>query len=295
MNETKESIKDVCVNNRLSIGVLAAIYFLIFATTFKEWLLDCWELDDFSHCLLIPVISGYILWTLKDEISRYKITGGKFGLFILLASIGVFFYGYGYSWNIFQRIGLVGVFIGLVGFIFGTKFITSQFFPLFYLIFAIPIPFVVYGKISRFLRGMVTTISASILQVMNIPAYNEGNILVVGDYHLGVVDACSGIRSIMAILSIAILFTYLFKSGVLGGILLASLTLPVAVAMNIVRVLTMAIALHQYNLDLTEGTLHDVLGFFIFSLIITLMYLSWRFIKWLLYLEDQEVIKGSPA
>ena len=270
-------------------------YFILFGRVFTDWATDCWNLDDFSHCLLIPVVSGYIIYSNRKSIASSECSGGTLGLIILLFSLGAFFYGFGHSWSIFERIGALGCLIGLVGYLFGGKLIRLQAFPLFYLILAIPIPFVIYGKISRGLRGVVTSLSASILQVVKIPAYNQGNVLVVDDHLLGVVDACSGIRSIMAIVSVAILFTYLFKAGILGSIFLTGLTLPVAVAMNVTRVLTMAIFLYKYDVDLTEGPAHDALGFFIFALIILLMYFGWLFAKWLFDLEEKKPLEKSFA
>ena len=272
--------------NRWKILVAFILYFILFQRVYIEWAIDCWNLDDFSHCLLIPLVSGYILYSHRKSIASNKQSGGTLGLSLMLVSMAVFFYGFGHSWSIFERIGTVGCLIGLVGYLFGSKLIRIQAFPLFYLILAIPIPFVIYGKISRALRGIVTSLSASILHVIKIPAYNQGNVLVVDEHVLGVVDACSGIRSIMAIISVAILFTYLFKAGIWGGIILTALTLPIAVSMNIIRVLTMAFFLFKFNLDLTEGALHSALGFGIFALIIIFMYAGWLFVKWLLNLED---------
>ena len=272
-----------------------AVYCILFGRVITEWAIDCWNLDDFSHCLLIPVVSGYVLYTHRKSISSSPHSGGMLGLIFLVLSIFTFFYGFCYSWSIFERIGAVGCLIGLAGYLFGIKIIRRQAFPLFYLILAIPIPFVIYGKISRALRGVVTSLSASILHVVNIPAYNEGNVLVVDEHLLGVVDACSGIRSIMAIISVAVLFAYLFKAGIVGSIFLTGLTLPIAVSMNVIRVLMMAIFLYKFNVDLTEGTLHDLLGLLIFALIIAFMYAAWQFTKWLLDIENNESMQRSFA
>lgn len=292
---TEKSVYEQWKSNRLMISIVIALYVILFGSVLKEWAMDCWELDDFSHCLLIPGISFYILYTEKKVLATCNVSTSKFGLILSIVSFLLYFYGFTHSWSVFERIGMVGCLVGFIGFIFGTKFIRSQIFPFLYLILAIPIPFVIYSKISLGLRGIVTTISASFLQIIGVPAYNDGNLLVVGDHLLGVVDACSGIRSIMAILSVAILFTYIFKSGILGGICLTSLTLPVAVAMNILRVLTMAVFIYKYNIDLTEGLLHTLLGFLIFALIILIMYLSWQFIKWLFFIENHIITQESEA
>ena len=274
------------------LGTLV-VYSILFGRVLVEWAIDCWNLEDFSHCLLIPIISGYILYSHRESIASIQLSGGVVGLCLLFSSLAVYFYGFGHSWSIFERIGAVGCIIGLCGYLLGLKFLRDQAFPLFYLALAIPIPFVIYGKISRMLRGIVTSLSASLLHLLDIPAYNQGNVLVVGEHFLGVVDACSGIRSIMAIVSVAILFTYLFKAGIWGSLFLTSLTLPVAVSMNVVRVLAMAIFLFKFDIDLTEGTLHTALGLIIFALIIIVMYAGWLFIKWLLNLNDQEPLSKS--
>ena len=80
------------------------------------------------------------------------------------------------SLNVFQRLGALGCLVGLIGFLTGSKFLLSQPFPFCYLILCIPIPFVYYSKFSIALRGIVTRMSASILQLSNVPAFNDGNV-----------------------------------------------------------------------------------------------------------------------
>ena len=286
MTGNLDTIEKIWFQQRWKIIGIVIMYGFLFSTVWNQWAQDCWNLEDFSHCLLIPCISGAILYQNRKKICQLNLSSGNLGLVILCGSLLIYFYGLGVNLNVFKRIGALGSLVGLIGYLFGTRLLKNQVFAFFYIFLCIPIPFVLYSKFSIMLRGIVTRLTASILQIMQIPAINDANVLIVGEHHLGVVDACSGIRSIMAIFSIAILFTYLFKSGIIGGAFLALLTLPVAIAMNILRVLLMAYFIYKFGIDLTIGVPHQILGFSIFFFIVLFMYLGWIFISWFLQIEQ---------
>lgn len=276
------TLGEVWGRQRFWLLLIALLYLALFWPAIAQWYSDCREMDDFSHCLLIPFICGGILFYKRREILKLPWSRGYLGLVVFLLSLPVYFSGLGFYFNAFQRIGAYGCFIGLAAFLFGTRLVRSRPFPFLYLSLAIPLPFELHQNLAIKLRGIATALSASFLQLLGVPALNDGNILSFGEHRLDVVDACSGIRSLMAIVSLALLFSYLFKSGWIGGAMLLVLSLPVVVLANVFRIVFQAWFLHYWNLDFTQGLSHDILGMVVFMLSMALLYAAWIFLRWLL-------------
>jgi exosortase len=285
MSDVPQTVSEQIKRERWGIAIAAALFTALFWDTIRQWALDCWELQDFSHCLLVPPVAFWLLWRRRREIGALPAGPSLIGLGILVLSLAIFGYGYARTLNVFQRLGTVGSVIGLAATFCGPRLLRRHPFPFAFLILALPIPYVIYTQISLVLKGLVTKLAASFLYHIGIPAIDRGNIIEIGDLSLGVVDACSGIRSVMAIVSVTLLLAYLERSGFLGGCLLALLTLPIAVALNILRILIMAVSLYRFEVDLTEGVAHEVLGLVIFALILALVYSGWLFVRWLLVLK----------
>ena len=269
-----------------AIGIAYAV---VFWKVLGDWARYCWTTDDFSHCLLIPGMVAYLVYRDRTRIGRLEVSSGAPGLATVVLSLCCYFFGLGYSFNIFMRVGAVGTFLGIAAVLFGWKLLRRQVFPVFFLMFAIPVPFVVYSSIALEMRGLVTDLSASVLQMLGIAAVNDGNVLQVADVRLGVVDACSGIRSLMAIVSLAVLISYVVRSGVLPAVLLVLFVLPAAILGNTIRVVVIAISLQSFGVDLTEGVGHSVLGFVVFLFSLACIGGGWLCIQWVVRGPGPEV------
>jgi exosortase len=239
------------------------------------------EDPDLSYGFLIPVVSAAILFANRKSLRTLPARKSLLGLVVLLGSIAIFFAGILSFTNILQRLAVCGTIVGAVWFVFGSAVFRSHAFPFFYLIVAIPPPLFLINPPRMALKTFVTRLSADSLSLFGYPVQAEGNILAIADHHLEVADACSGVRSLLATLSTAILFCYLFRTGYARGTLLILTAVPVTVAVNIIRIVVVAVALVSFDRDLTGGVAHDVTGFVVFSLGIAALYLSWCFYEWL--------------
>jgi len=202
------------------------------------------------------------------------------GLVVLFLSLLVFSVGYMSFTNILQRLACWGALVGAVGFLLGTALLRAAPFPFFFLLFSIPPPFTILSPIRIGLKGFATRLSADALGLLGMAASPEGNVLAIDDHRLEVADACSGIRSLMAIVSTAVLFSYLFRTGLWKGLALALVAIPVTVAVNVVRVVVIAVLLGKFDIDVTTGASHEILGLAVFVLSLLLLYSSWRFCDW---------------
>jgi exosortase len=266
--------------SRVWVALAALAFAALFWPTIRG-LAECWLDDpDFSHGFLIPVIGGAILFSNRARIGSIAERRSTAGLIVLLASLGFYFAGCLSFTNVIERLALWGALIGSVWYLLGPAVLAAQPFPFFFLLLAIPPPYFLLLPIRLALKGFATRLSADALVLVGYPAFPEGNVLSLGEYRLEVADACSGIRSLMAIISTAILFAYLFEAGPWKGFVLTATAIPVTVAVNVLRIIIIAVALESFQVDWTHGAEHELVGFAVFGVSLGLLYASWRFYGW---------------
>ena len=270
-------------------AVLATLvgFAVLFFPTAAGLATAAWEDDDFSHCLLVPFVSGAILLSRRRSIAACSIGKHTLGVAALAVALVLFAVGRATNINVFQRVGMLGAIVAWILALLGGSVVWNNRFPFFFLVMAVPLPFDVYSQLSIRLRDLATRLSAGMLQVTGIPVFNDGNLLHVGDEDLKVADACSGIRSLLAIISVALLLGYLMEAGLVKGAIVAAVAVPVTLAVNAFRIYITAVALHSWEIDLREGTLHECMGFLTFALSLCLLWAAWWGVEW--------VARGRPS
>ncbi|MEM7233570.1 MAG: exosortase/archaeosortase family protein [Planctomycetota bacterium] len=245
-----------------------------------------WEDPDFSHGFLVPVISFILAYSARDKLSALPGTRSTAGLACLVGSLAIYTFGHVAVYNVAERIGMWGIFVGALWFLFGGPLAYAVRFPLFFALFSFPPPRFILNRVRLELKEFATRVSSDLLATTGYDANPEGNVLVVGEHILEVADACSGVRSLTAIFATSILFAHLFQTGVLKGSLLVLTSIPVTILVNVLRIIIVAASLVSFNLDLTSGFLHDLVGYAVFGLSLGFLYVSWRFYDWLLRWES---------
>ena len=166
---------------------------------------------------------------------------------------------------------MVPVLAGLIIYFFGFQMFKELLFPLFLLLFMIPVPSQIYSTLTIPLQLFVSRVSAGIANLLGIPIYREGNVINLPEYTLQVVEACSGLRSMISLLTLSAIFAYMtLKSNLLRTLLFIT-GIPAAIAVNIFRVLLMIMAFYYFQYDLTQGSVHTVFGVVIFILALAII------------------------
>jgi exosortase len=182
-----------------------------------------------------------------------------------------------------QRTSILISLIGLLLLIGGTKLIRILLFPLLLLPFMIPIPQVIYNEITFPLQLFASSVAESTLSLLNIPVYRDGNVLHLASQDLSVAEACSGIRSLLSLTFLSLVYAYFFdrKVWMRWALLLGSI--PLCILANSVRV-TLTGVLSEINTELAKGFFHEVEGWIIFIvdlvLLIALHFTINRIYKW---------------
>ncbi len=253
----------------LLLGVVVLLlYFPVLRVLVRQW----WDDPNYSHGFLVPVFCAYVLWERRRELSELAPKPTSAGLIVLLGSIAVLFLGSLGAELFLARVSLLGVIIGLLLFLHGWPMVKRMAFPLAALLLMIPIPGVIYYQLVFPLQLFASQLAATALQASHImPVFREGNILVLPSARLEVAEACSGIRSLMSLLTIAIIYGYLSENKTWVRWLLCLLIVPIAVLSNSARVVFAAIASEYIGMSAVEGTSHFLSGIFLFLVAIMML------------------------
>ncbi len=258
------------------LASLAGVFLYIFSPTWLS-LYRVWSSsDDYSHGFLIVPLSLYILWMKREELKAAPINP-PWWFFppVLLALLLYIVAVYGAILTL-RPLAMVATLAAGVLFLFGWQVFRICAFPLFLLLFMIPVPAQIYAQITLPLQLLVTKMAVSISQGMGIMIFREGNVIYLPDHVLQVVEACSGLRSIMALITLGVLSSYFLLRSVVLRTIITAAAIPIAIFVNVIRVLLMIFAFYYWDFDLTEEPIHTFFGLAIFGLAILLFFLLIR-------------------
>ena len=247
-------------------GILV-ISFVVAYMPVLQRLVSVWNVsEEYSHGFFIIPISLYIIWGKKDVLFAVPVAPSIWGGVLIVVSLLFYMLAHTAEILTLAPITMITTIAGIVIFCFGFPLFKALLFPICFLFFMIPIPSQIYAALTVPLQLFVTKISVGMGGILNIPIYREGNVIHIPDHTLQVVAACSGLRSMIALLTLSAIFGYItLKSNLLRMILFVS-GVPVAIFVNIIRVFLMIAAFYYFNYDLAEGSVHTVFGMGIFVL-----------------------------
>lgn len=261
------------------IGSLAliALMYPLFAKAIKEIALICWESPDYSHGILLPFISGYFLYQDRSEIINslyqslnvskaikiliYSVLCSLFVVSCLIAFLGQISELNFFSWFSFFLTLHLTIFLCL-----GVPFALKISLPLWLIFTAKPLPDILVPKLFFPLQVFSAKISYATLKLLNVPSYLKGNIIEIPHMSLMVEEACSGMRSVLAFLSIALITLMASKLNWVRSILVIFSALVLAIALNTARVAITGLLAHFVSAKAAEGFFHEFSGLITFSI-----------------------------
>ena len=264
-------------NNKLAISnvVLFILAFgFLYWTTIYGMVMDWYIDENYSHGFLIPFISGYFYWQMRDRVRSVEKTRSVSGLLILIAGLTIFLIGYLSGEQFTMRFSMLIVVAGAVIYTCGTGYFKAVSFPFIYLIFMIPLPYLIYDSVAFPLKLLVSKVSVEFLSFIGILVLREGNIIHLASTTLEVADACSGIRSIISLLALSTAIAYLTQKGWVKRMILIVLAVPIAVFVNAIRVIVTGILAERYGAAAAEGFFHEFAGLVIFGVAIVMLIAS---------------------
>lgn len=243
-------------------------------------LVSQWNNDeDMGHGFFVPFIAGYIAWQKRDQLLGRPLTPNYWGLALILFAGLQMYIGTLGAELFLARTAFVEAVIGTVLFLGGSYAIRVMAFPLLLLFFMIPIPAVIYNRITFPLQLFASQVAAFTLELLGVPVLRDGNVLELASQKLSVVEACSGIRSLLSLTFLSLVYGYFFdhKSWMKAALFIA--TVPIAILANAGRVTLTGLMSETINPELAHGTAHTASGWVIFMIALAMMVVTHQLIN----------------
>jgi exosortase len=263
----------------LSVALIAAAiavaYGPVLAKLVRQWLDDA----NASHGLIVVPLALYLVWARRVRWRALTLRPSPVGLLAVVGSLVLYAAGVLGAELYLSRISLVGALAGATLFVCGWGHLRLLAFPLILVALSVPLPAIVLNQITFPLQLLASRIGETVIAAAGVPILREGNVLVLADTTLEVAEACSGIRSLVSLVTLAVVAAY-FRGGTrIGGIVLVMLALPIAVVANAARVAGTGLAAHFWGPGAAEGFFHTFSGWLVFVVAAALLVLSERVIS----------------
>lgn len=228
-------------------------------------MLDTWlHREEYSHALMIPAISAYLLWQQRARLMRLELRGSWVGVAVVLFGAMLQIIGVLAAVDVVQQYGLLIAIYGLVIALIGVRPSADLWAPLLLLALMIPLPQFLLGNFSSQLQLISSQIGVWFIRLFGISVFVEGNVIDLGGYKLQVAEACDGLRYLFPLMTMGFIMAYMFKVQMWKRVLLFVSSIPVTILMNSFRIGTIGVMVEHWGQSMAEGFLHDFQGWAVF-------------------------------
>lgn len=258
--------------NRWYLLALLPLLVLAYWTVVPGMVSD-WNNDpNYSHGFLVPLIAGYFAWQKWPELRSLPVRPSNLGLLVVIGSLLLLIFGFAGTEYFTMRSSLVFLLAGIILFWFGWAVFKGLLLPVGFLLFMVPLPYIVYDAMAFPLKLLVAKFSVAALKLMGIAVLREGNIIMFPQTVLEVADACSGLRSLMSLLALAVAYAVFSQRSNLMRVIMVLSAVPIAIATNMFRVIVTGVLAHFYGAAAAEGFFHEFAGLAVFALAMILLF-----------------------
>lgn len=261
-----------------TLAWFGALLLVLFAETASGMVSEWFNNEEMGHGLFAPVIAGYVAWQDRDRILSIQLNPSWLGLGMVVMGFLAMIVGIRGADFFIARMGLIISLVGMIWTLGGTNLLKAVWFPVFILLFMIRIPTFIYTQITFPLQLLASRVAELLLTVIGIPVYRDGNILELPSQKLSVVEACSGIRSLMSLSLLSLAYGYAFDSKPWMRWALFVLSVPIAIAVNGLRV-TLTGVMSEVNKDFATGIYHSAEGFVMWGMAVALLLVTHHLIN----------------
>lgn len=253
--------------------LLAGMFILTYIPTLL-WMWDRWFARDsyYSHGVLIPFVSGFLIWQTRAELAAIRPKRSPWGMPLIIAGLMIHLGSSLFRVYFTSGFSMLIVLAGLILFLYGSKTLKKIIFPVCFLIFMVPVPLVVITNISFKMKILAAQIATAALNGMGLEAVRSGSVLKMQHTNVVVDDICSGLRSLISLTALGSIFAYGMKGPMPKRIILFLSTIPIAIATNVLRIVFLSFISEVWGSRYATGFVHDLSGFMVFALAFILLY-----------------------
>jgi len=263
------------------------IYLLVFVCiTVLYWqvfvdLVGVWDRrEEYSHGYMIPFVSLYFIWLQKELILAERFTPSWLGVVLSFLAMVLYFIGTVGDVYFLLRFSFIFLLIGLALSICGAKATRLMLVPILLLIFCFPLPPVLQAGLTAKLQLISSQLGVSLIRFCDISVYLEGNVIDLGSYKLQVVEACSGLRYLFPLMSLAFICAYMFHVAFWKRTVLFLTAIPVTIFMNSFRIGVIGLLVENWGISMAEGFIHDFEGWIVFMACFIILFFEMWLLSW---------------
>ncbi len=256
-----------------TLALLAIGLTLLYGPTYAELARTIWATDEQGHGPIILAVSLWLLFVRRHDIAAAAGPARPMaGWPVLLLGLLVYAFGSSQQIIMFQTGSQILVLAGLLLVFCGSGALRVAFFPLFFMIFMIPLPEALVAAVTAPLKSAVSAVATQLLYSLGYPVGRSGVILTVGPYQLLVADACAGLNSMFTLEALGLLYMHLMHyTSLARNTTLAVLLIPIAFAANIVRVMILVLVTYHLGDAAGQGFVHGFAGLVLFLVALVMM------------------------
>jgi len=259
-----------CLYFLLILTALVGLYYPVLVSMARDWSTN----DNYSHGFFIPLISGYMIYAMKEELRQLPLKPVTWGVLLFVAGLGQLYIARVGSEYFLQRTSIILVLLGIVLFLLGKAITRKLVVPILYLLFMVPLPAIIWNKIAFPMQLFSSAVTEQVIRAIGIPVFREGNVLHLAQTTLEVVDACSGLRSLTTMFALSAALAWFSTFSAKKKWVLFFLAAPIAIFANIVRLTGTSGLASIYGEKVAQGFLHDFSGLFTFMVGLVLLTLT---------------------
>jgi exosortase len=252
--------------------LLAVLYYRVAIKLVYDW----YTITDYSHGPFVLFFAAFLIWDKRKILKATPIKQTWTGIILVVFAIMVLILGV-YGVELFTaRISFIMLMTGLIATLFGWAMVRQLRFPLLVLVLAIPFPAILFNRITFPLQLLASRIASDVLPVLGVPTLHEGNVIELPVMKLEVAEACSGIRSLMSLFTLAVFYGYFLERTTKRRVLLALASIPIAVTANVARIVGTGLCVQYWDPEKALGFFHEFSGWVMFVVSLACLYLVHR-------------------
>ena len=259
----------------LVLGALVLVYWSVLRGLVSAWSTD----DNYSHGFFIVPLALYFAWERRHAIAAAPVRPSMVGLIVVAGSLFLLVAGLLGAELFLSRLSILGTIAGAILFLFGWPMLRLLFFPLAFMLLMIPLPAIIFNKIAFPLQLLASHVGEYTISSLDIPILREGNVLILANATLEVAEACSGIRSLVSLFTLGLVFGYFVDRRFWVRAVIALSAVPVAILANGLRVASAGVAAYNFGSAGVEGLFHEFSGWVVFVLAFLMMFALQRLLQ----------------
>jgi len=256
-----------------AVGLIAALVLWLYLRIGVKLVQDWINYPDYSHGLLIPFFAAFLLWDQRATLLATPLKPSWSGVPLVIIGLFILLVGIFGADLFLSRVSFILLAAGLIWTLLGKPMLGKSAFLLFVLALAIPLPTLIFNHITFPLQILASQVASELLPIAGVPVLREGNVINLPAMPLEVAEACSGIRSLMSLFTVAVIFGYFLEKSTTRRTLLALASVPIAVAANVFRIVGTGLCVQYWDPQKALGFFHEFSGWLMFLVSLSCLYL----------------------